>query len=75
MIQTVITLPDKSSAQLAQAMRWKLNLLDNNQQQEWNNAIREIQNRITKQNPEHIKQQHNAVKNIKNQELWKTWQK
>jgi hypothetical protein len=44
-------LPDQSSKQLTQAMRWRLNLLDHNQKQEWQNVIQEIQTRITKHHP------------------------
>jgi hypothetical protein len=72
-IQSISDLSDQSSKQLMQAMRWRLNLLDHNQKQEWQNAIQEIQTRITKQNPEHAKQQN--INNIKNKEIWKTWEK
>jgi hypothetical protein len=45
-------------------MCWRLNLLDHNQKQEWQNTIQEIQTRITKQKTEHAKQQN--IKNISN---------
>jgi hypothetical protein len=42
-------------------MRWRLNLLDHNQKQEWQNVIQEIQTRIppprTRQTTKHKKYQ------------------
>jgi hypothetical protein len=73
-IQTIAELPDTTSAQIKKTMCWRLNLLDNTQQINWNNTINEIQNRLTKQKPQ-LEQQQETLKNKKSREIWKNWKK
>ncbi|MDR2171203.1 MAG: hypothetical protein LBP59_13750, partial [Planctomycetaceae bacterium] len=74
-IQTAANLPDNISKQLAQAMCWRLNLLDDQQRQTWNNALQEIQTRLIKQNPNHTSQQNELLNNTRNRTIWKYWKK
>jgi hypothetical protein len=68
-IQSIKELPDNSSTQLTRAMCWRLNLLDDAQQLNWNNTIKAIQNRTAKQ------QQQQAILKVRPHEIWKNWRK